>query len=356
MDKQERRAFDVDGLEVRGEGDSKTITGYAAVFDKLSLPMFGFREKIARGAFAKSVEKDDIRALWNHDANYVLGRNKKAKTLRLEEDEKGLRVEIDPPDTTWARDLMTSIQRKDVSQMSFGFTTQKDSWDEENKDKIVRTLEEVNLFDVSLVTFPAYPQTSVSLRSAEDVYNEYRVRKTLTNNLEGARPGETPGAAGAGGQEAREGAAGDGAAGQEAAVQGCERCRGMDVTPGGMQEDLPEGRPVECPAVEPVEESREALPGERGTVDEPCGSEGSQGEGQGEARSEGQDESRAGSNGEGQDEGQAGDGVTVETRQGGEGGPGEPGGGECSPREDESREVDYRWMCQTILKEREMNS
>ena len=160
---KEYRAFPITELRV-SDGDKPKITGHAAVFDKLSLNLGGFREKIAPGAFGKSIEKDDIRALWNHNPDYVLGRNKSG-TLILSEDNKGLAIEIEPPDTQWARDLMETIRRKDVDQMSFAFATIKDNWEHtEGKDSI-RTLLEVDLFDVSPVAFPAYPQTDVKVRS-----------------------------------------------------------------------------------------------------------------------------------------------------------------------------------------------
>ncbi len=172
--KLEYRAFELTDLEVRSEeSEPKKIRGYAAVFEKLSVPLWGFREKIAKGAFAESITKDDVRALWNHDPNYVLGRNK-AGTLSMEEDDKGLKIEITPPDTQWARDLMTSIERKDVDQMSFGFETEVEEWDTSKEKNEIRTLKKVKLFDVSPVTFPAYPQTSVGVRSAEEVYKKYK--------------------------------------------------------------------------------------------------------------------------------------------------------------------------------------
>lgn len=152
--------------QIRAKGaDSMTIVGHAAVFDQLSDDLFGFRERIAKGAFAESIEKDDIRSLWNHDANFVLGRNI-AGNLRLAEDDIGLAIENDLPDTQMARDLMVSIRRGDISQMSFGFITAPggDSWRYENGEPI-RTLEKVQLFDVSPVTYPAYPQTDVSARN-----------------------------------------------------------------------------------------------------------------------------------------------------------------------------------------------
>lgn len=163
----ERRNFQVSELRAITSGDGlRKITGYAAVFEKLSDNLGWFREKIQPGAFADSIITDDVRALWNHDSNYPLGRNKSG-TLTLSEDEHGLKIEIDPPDTQWARDLMTSIDRGDVDQMSFGFQTLSDKWEMvEGED--IRTLIKVRLFDVSPVTFPAYPDTEVGLRSLEE--------------------------------------------------------------------------------------------------------------------------------------------------------------------------------------------
>ena len=145
------------------EDKKKHVVGYAAVFNKLSEVLWDFREQIAPGAFSATLKKDDVRALFNHDPNYVLGRNK-AKTLKLSEDENGLVTDIDPPDNQWARDLSVSIARGDINQMSFGFQVLKDSWEHKKGQPSVRTLLEVKLFDVSVVTFPAYPQTSAGVR------------------------------------------------------------------------------------------------------------------------------------------------------------------------------------------------
>lgn len=143
-----------------------TITGHAAVFDQLSDDLGGWRERIAPGAFARAIQRDDVRALWNHSPMYVLGRTA-ARTLRLSEDDHGLAVEVDPPaGVSWVADLMHSIERGDVTQMSFGFRTILDEWDL-NGPLPVRTLREVELFDVSPVTFPAYPQTDVAVRMSE---------------------------------------------------------------------------------------------------------------------------------------------------------------------------------------------
>jgi hypothetical protein len=171
----ERRAFSLTQVEVRAEEESEPpkIVGYAAVFNEFSEPLGGggFREVIRPGAFSKTIKTADVRALWNHDPNYVLGRTKSG-TLKLTEDDHGLAIEITPPNTSWAKDLMESIRRGDVDQMSFGFFAVQDRWSTEN-GQTVRELLEVELFDVSPVTFPAYPQTSVGVRSAEEVYREY---------------------------------------------------------------------------------------------------------------------------------------------------------------------------------------
>jgi HK97 family phage prohead protease len=162
----ERRAFVVEGLiiETRADG-KKTMRGHAAVFNQLSEDLGGFREQIAPGAFADAVKTDDVRALFNHDSNFILGRTV-AKTLRLSEDARGLAVEIDPPDTQFARDLMVSMERGDVTQMSFGFSVRPggQDWAKDDEGRTIRTLKKLRLFDVSPVVFPAYPQTDIAVR------------------------------------------------------------------------------------------------------------------------------------------------------------------------------------------------
>jgi HK97 family phage prohead protease len=160
----ERRHFVVQDLEVRNSEESGTkIVGHAAVFNSLSEDLGGFREKIEPGAFKESIKTADVRALFNHDPNFVLGRTL-AGTLSLSEDDKGLAIEITPPDTQAARDLMTSMQRGDISQMSFGFRTKTDRWETIDGED-VRTLVEVDIFDVSPVTYPAYAETDAAVRS-----------------------------------------------------------------------------------------------------------------------------------------------------------------------------------------------
>ena len=173
--KKELRMLPLKEIRINESDGGTCIEGHAAVFDSWSETLggtFPFKEKVRKGAFAESIGRDDIRALFNHDPNYVLGRNR-AGTLELVEDDVGLRVRITPPDTSWARDITTSIRRGDISQMSIGFVVEDDEWS--SKDGIdTRELKKVRLFDVSPVTFPAYTATDVGVRAMQ----EYDVYKT----------------------------------------------------------------------------------------------------------------------------------------------------------------------------------
>ena len=162
IDGIERRYITLDAEEMRFNESDNVIEGYGARFDVWSENLGFFKEKIAPGAFGKTIGENDIRSLFNHDNNKILGRTK-AKTLELWEDQKGLMFKTSLPDTTYARDLAISIKRKDITQNSFGFETVRDTW---NKSNDKRILEEVRLFDVGPVTFPAYPQTTVKLRDS----------------------------------------------------------------------------------------------------------------------------------------------------------------------------------------------
>jgi uncharacterized protein len=150
---------------LKGEGgEPARLTGHAAVFNQVASGGW-FQEKIAPGAFADSLKSDDVRALWNHNPDMVLGRNK-AGTLKLYEDEKGLVSEITPPDTQFARDLLVSIERGDITQMSFAFQTITEAWEKGDEGQPdLRTLVKVKLYDVSPVTYPFYDGTDVAVRS-----------------------------------------------------------------------------------------------------------------------------------------------------------------------------------------------
>lgn len=180
-DGRERRAW-TGRIEIRAAGSPATITGYAAVFNQEAVIGRWFRESIAPEAFTAAIGRDDVRALWNHDPNYVLGRTV-AKTLRLAVDGTGLRYEVDPPDAQWARDLVTSITRGDVSQSSFAFKVTREEWVEPPKatDLPLRIIREVELFDVSPVTYPAYDQTSVGARDAASVLQQAAAARDLAS-------------------------------------------------------------------------------------------------------------------------------------------------------------------------------
>lgn len=160
------RHFTLHDVEIREESGAKgtklRFSGYAAVFNALSDDLGGFREKIKPGAFRKTIQEADVRLLLNHDSSLVLARSK-AGTLSLEEDSKGLYVEAEMAPTSYAQDLSLLMQRGDIDQMSFGFQVVRDEWNEKTSPP-TRTLLEVKLFDVSIVSFPAYPQTSGTVR------------------------------------------------------------------------------------------------------------------------------------------------------------------------------------------------
>ena len=181
----ERRVADLDSLEIRAdaEGEARMLRGHAAVFGQKSVDLGGFREIIEQGAFAAAIARDDVRSLFNHDPSLILGRNKSG-TLELSEDNNGLYFNVELPDTSYARDLEVSVERGDVSQCSFAFMIdgKGERWEVDGeevkfvdafdvlfgpeKHQVVRYVTKARLFDVSPVTFAAYPQTDVKARAA----------------------------------------------------------------------------------------------------------------------------------------------------------------------------------------------
>ena len=162
----ETRRVTFNEFELRADktGDGMSFTGYAAVFNSDSEPL-PFIERIAPGAFNKSLKsRNNIRMYMNHDSSMLLATTR-AKTLRLSEDSKGLLVDATLPDTSVGRDLSVLMQRKDVDSMSFGFTVPSggDKWSDDGQ---YRELRQIKLYEVSVVTgFPAYSATSASVRS-----------------------------------------------------------------------------------------------------------------------------------------------------------------------------------------------
>jgi HK97 family phage prohead protease len=162
----EQRVIAYSNLELRATGKGNTLTGYAAIFDSPSEPL-PYTEYVRKGAFQKTLKDGaDVRLLIDH-VGVPLARTKSG-TLYLEEDERGLMVEanLDPSNPDSAR-VISAMKRGDMSQMSFAFRAIKDAWDE---TRSTRELREVQLYDVSVVTFPAYEDTIAEIRNRN--YNE----------------------------------------------------------------------------------------------------------------------------------------------------------------------------------------
>ena len=155
-------------LELRAMNDEKrTISGYAAMYEQMSDDLGGFIEVIDREAFAYT-DMDDVRALFNHDSNQILGRTKSG-TLRLKLTEMGLYYEVDLPETERGKEMYELIKRGDIDQSSFAFTVEEDDW-MYNEGKMFRTIKKIDrLYDVAPVTYPAYQQTSVMARSIDAI-------------------------------------------------------------------------------------------------------------------------------------------------------------------------------------------
>ncbi len=180
----EQRTIDVDveSLDTRG----RTVVGYAAVYGALSEDLGGYREKIAPGAFATVLDAD-VRALLNHDANEVLGRTK-AGTLRLFDEQRGLRFELDLPDSPLGENVRAAVKRGDVDGASFRFEVGEEDWAGE-----VRTIKSVKaLHDITVATYPAYAAASVELRTR--TRQEQKMEETVEEH-EGAEERSTEEAA-----------------------------------------------------------------------------------------------------------------------------------------------------------------
>ena len=177
---KEIRTFNVQDLELRQEGDDNVVVGYGSVFNTLSNELGGFREIIAEGAFDGRLE-DDVRFLINHEG-LPLARTTNG-TLKLTTDERGLKYEARVANTSLGRDLIELMRNGTINQSSFAFVVEDDSW--EMRDGInVRTINKVSrLYDVSAVTYPAYEEASVALRSMEE-WKKTEDEKVFKENLE----------------------------------------------------------------------------------------------------------------------------------------------------------------------------
>ena len=162
----ERRDLGFESAEFRfADGEKRTLEGYASIYG-VSYDLGRFDEVVEAGAFSRALsEEQDVRALIDHDPARIIGRTKNG-TLEMQEDNKGLFTRIHLPDTQEARDLATLVELGTLDAMSFGFTVKGDRW-EKNEGRNTRYISDVDIFDISVVAFPASPTTSVALRSME---------------------------------------------------------------------------------------------------------------------------------------------------------------------------------------------
>lgn len=163
------RRFASQPITHRASENSRTIEGYAAVFNKDSEDFGGWIERIAPNAF-DDVLKNDAVALFNHDPNLILARNN--VNLTLEVDDIGLKYRFEAPNTTVGNDLLENVRLGNIIQSSFAFIASKVAWEdfEEKGKPSIRTIEKIErLYDVSPVTYPAYPDTTVAQRSLKNM-------------------------------------------------------------------------------------------------------------------------------------------------------------------------------------------
>jgi HK97 family phage prohead protease len=156
--------------ELRAEptdpGDAaRVLTGYAAIFNARA-DLGYFTEEVLPGAFARSLAEDDQVALWNHESGHPLGRVSRG-TLALSEDARGLKMRLELPDTQAGRDVYHLVERGDVAGMSFGFQIRAEEAEDLDSEKPHFKIQDVRLFEVSPVTFPAYPQTEIAARARD---------------------------------------------------------------------------------------------------------------------------------------------------------------------------------------------
>jgi HK97 family phage prohead protease len=180
----ERRAGNIGQCRVETRADgSKMIVGYGAVFHRADDPGTEYQlwrgavERVGRSAFDNALKRpDDVRGLFNHDSDRVLGRTTSG-TMRLSVDDRGLRYEIDLPDTQTARDVAASIERGDITGSSFSFSVEGEEWQRDDGRGVeIRTIKDVKLFDVGPVTFPAYQSANTGVRADGDTGEAERSR------------------------------------------------------------------------------------------------------------------------------------------------------------------------------------
>lgn len=171
--------------EIRATAEGRAIEGTAVVYNSLSQRMWGFREKVAPGAFAESLADStrDVFALWNHKTDFPLA-SRASRTLTLQDTDKGLQFRFEVNDTMWGESAYRSIKDGIVTKMSFGFITVTDDWNTEDKEEI-RTVTKAELYEISPVLFPAYTATSVEARSVLTPEEIWKNRQTAKASVAG---------------------------------------------------------------------------------------------------------------------------------------------------------------------------
>lgn len=175
MINEKRRGYLTTDFKTRAEGDKKIIEGYFIRYNESTELWEGFFEMVGPEAVVKSLERNDIRALFNHDTGMVLGRGG-AGTAVFENREEGLygTIEINTKDQQ-AMDIVARVERGDINQASFGFNIIAEDYVTREDGTTLVILREIDLHEVSVVTFPAYPTTSIQARQRD--FEEYKNRK-----------------------------------------------------------------------------------------------------------------------------------------------------------------------------------
>lgn len=170
--------------EAKKEGVIGVLVGYAAVFNSESADFGGWKEVLRAGCFKRSLtEMPDVRALYQHNPAQVLGR-RGANTLTVREDDHGLYVEIELIDTQFNKDVLANVRSGNIDAMSFGMVAKKYEWDvNEERGYDLRILTDVDLFEVSVVTWPAYEETEVAARSLQTFKEQRSSNKTTPFRL-----------------------------------------------------------------------------------------------------------------------------------------------------------------------------
>lgn len=184
MKAREERQIRTVSFDYKQEGDERIIEGYFIRFNEPTELFPGIFEQILPEAVSPDINSEDIRALWNHNTQYVLGRTT-AGSLSIRVDNSGVWAHIELPDTSYANDVHALVKRGDVNQCSFGFDILDEEMVELEDGNTRFDIKKIKLYEVSVVTFPAYPTTSVSAREYKKAKLERKKADLLKKLKEG---------------------------------------------------------------------------------------------------------------------------------------------------------------------------